>query len=189
LACPAVPLSATEPIFDGLSNLGRRVTTNSADAQRFFDQGLCFLYAFNHDEAIRSFEYAAKLDPNCAMAWWGVAVANGPHINNAIVPPERAKAAWSALAKARQAANRGTAIEQAFITALAKRYADPQPEDRKPLDEAYAAAMREVYRKFPSDPDVGALFAESMMDLRPWDLWTTDGKPQPGTEEVVSTLE
>jgi tetratricopeptide (TPR) repeat protein len=177
------------PIYDGLGSFGRKVTTTSPESQRFFDQGLCFLYAFNHDEAIRSFEYAAKLDPNCAMAWWGVAVANGPHINNAIVPPERAKTAWSALAKARQAANRGTAIEQALITALAKRYADPQPEDRKPLDEAYAAAMRDVYRKFRNDADVGALFAEAMMDLRPWDLWTADAKPQPGTEEIVATLE
>src|SRR5262245_514801 len=177
------------PLYNGLGSFGRKITTALPESQRFFDQGLCFLYAFNHDEAIRSFEYAAKVDPNCAMAWWGVAVANGPHINNAIVPPERAKAAWSALAKARQAANRGTAIEQALITALSRRYADPQPEDRKSLDEAYAAAMRDVYRKFPNDADVGALFAEAMMDLRPWDLWTADAKPQPGTEEIVSTLE
>src|SRR5206468_7855326 len=117
-------------------------------------------------------------DPNSAMAWWGVAIANGPHINNAIVPPERAKAAWTALTKARETSAKGSATEQALIAALAKRYADPQPDDRKPLDEAYAAAMRDVYRKSPADADVGALFAEAMMDLRPWDLWTSDGKPQ-----------
>jgi tetratricopeptide (TPR) repeat protein len=185
----SVEPASKPPIYDGLGNFDRKVTTTSPEAQRFFDQGLCFLYAFNHDEAIRSFEYAAKLDPNCAMAWWGISVANGPHINNSIVPPERAKAAWAALAKARQASGRGTVTEQALIAALAKRYADPQPEDRKPIDEAYAVAMREVYRKFPNDADVGALFAESMMDLRPWDLWTADAKPQPGTEEIVATLE
>jgi len=123
------------------------------------------------------------------MAWWGIAIANGPHINNVAVPPERAKAAWTALTTARETAAQASAIEQALIAAVARRYADPQPEDRKPLDEAYAAAMRDVYRQYPSDADVGALFAEAMMDLRPWDLWMTDGKPQPGTEEIVATLE
>jgi tetratricopeptide (TPR) repeat protein len=177
------------PLFEGLGGFGRPVTTSSREAQLYFDQGLCFLYAFNHDEAIRAFQQAAKIDPGCAMAWWGIAVANGPHINNPIVSPERAKAAWEALTKARETAGKGSAAERELIAALEKRYADPQPEDRKPLDEAYAAAMREVYRQRPDDADIGALFAESMMDLRPWDLWTPDGQPQPGTEEIVSTLE
>jgi len=175
--------------FEGLGNFGRKVTTQSAEAQRFFDQGLCFLYAFNHDEAIRSFEEAAKIDTDCAMAWWGIALANGPHINNPIVTPERAKAAWAALTKAGDTAAKASGVEQELIAALAKRYADPQPEDRKPLDEAYADAMRQVYRDHPNDSDIGALFAESMMDLRPWDLWTQDGQPQPGTGEIVDTLE
>src|SRR5262249_22529936 len=153
-------------------------------AQRYFNQGLCFLYAFNHDEAIRSFEEAARLDPNCAMAWWGISLANGPHINNPILPIERAKSAWEALVKAKEAAPRAGAVERALIGALEKRYANPQPEDRKPLDEAYAGAMRDVWKAYPGDADVGALFAESMMDLRPWDLWTGDGQPQPGTEEI-----
>jgi hypothetical protein len=83
------------PLFEGLGEFGRKVTTTSAMAQRYFDQGLCFLYAFNHDEAIRFFQAAIKHDPKCAMAWWGVAIANGPHINNPIVPAERAKTAWS----------------------------------------------------------------------------------------------
>ncbi len=181
--------NSAEPLFDGLGNFGRKVTTRSAEAQRYFDQGLCFLYAFNHDEAIRSFEQAAKLDADCAMAWWGIAIANGPHINNPVVPPERAKTAWVAVTKAREKAGSGTPIEKALIAALTKRYADPQPEDRKPLDEAYAAAMREVYRKYSDDADVAALFAEALMDLRPWDLWTQDGKPQPGTDEIVAVLE
>src|SRR6185295_14305997 len=98
---------------------------------------------------------------------WGIAIANGPHINNPIVTTERATAAWKALTKARETAAKGSAAEQQLIAALAKRYAEPQPEDRKPLDEAYAAAMRETFRKYPGDADIGALFAESMMDLRP----------------------
>jgi tetratricopeptide (TPR) repeat protein len=177
------------PLFEGLGSYGRKVTTTSADAQRYFNQGLCFLFAFNHDEAIRSFREAARLDPNCAMAWWGIAIANGPHINNPIVPPERAKAAWDALTKARVLAAKAAPIERALIEALAARYADPQPDDRKPLDEAYAAAMRPVWKSSPTDADVGAMFAEAMMDLRPWDLWTAVGQPQPGTEEIVATLE
>jgi tetratricopeptide (TPR) repeat protein len=176
---------AKVPLFEGLGNFGRQVTTLSPEAQRYFDQGLCFLYAFNHDEAIRSFEQAAKIDPDCAMAWWGIAIANGPHINNPAVPAARAKAAGEALRKARERADKTSEVERDLIAALEKRYADPQPDDRMPLDEAYAAAMRKVYRQRPNDADVGALFAESMMDLRPWDLWTPEGQPQPGTEEIV----
>jgi tetratricopeptide (TPR) repeat protein len=199
--------SPVVPLYSGLGSLTRQITTQSPEAQTYFNQGLCFLYAFNHDEAIRSFEQAAKLDQSCAMAWWGISIANGPHINNPAVTPERAAAAWSALSKARdkafdngRASDNGrarlppshmsaTAAEKALIAALTKRYADPQPEDRAPLDEAYAAAMRDVFRKYPADADIGALFAEALMDLRPWDLWTDDGKPQPGTDEVVNTLE
>ena len=190
-ADPAVVQATVKdvPYFDGLGKHTRLVTTASPEAQRYFDQGMNFLYAFNHDEAIRSFAHAATLDPRCAMAHWGVALANGPHINFPLVPPERAKAAWSALARAREHAKGGTEIEQALIEALTRRYADPQPEDRRPLDEAYAAAMREVYKRFPKDADVGAIFAESLMDLRPWDLWSADGKPRPETPEVVETLE
>jgi tetratricopeptide (TPR) repeat protein len=177
------------PLFDGLGTVGRKVTTASSEAQRYFDQGLCFLFAFNHDEAIRSFRRAAAIDPKCAMAWWGVAVALGPHINNPVVSKENAAAAWEALTKARAAATAAGPVERELIEALGKRYANPQPDDRKPLDEAYAAAMRSVWKAHPTDADVGALFAESMMDLRPWDLWTSDGKPQPGTDEVIATLE
>lgn len=185
----AEPSPAKVPFFQGLGQHGRKVTTASPEAQRYFDQGLCFLYAFNHDEAIRSFQAAAEIDPACAMAWWGIAVANGPHINNPTVPPERAKAAWDALTRAQAMAAEASKTEQALIAALAKRYANPQPEDRKSLDEAYAAAMREVWKANPDDADIGALSAESMMDLRPWDFWTKEGQPQPGTEELVATIE
>jgi tetratricopeptide (TPR) repeat protein len=167
----------------------RAVTTSSPLAQKYFDQALVWTFAFNHDEAIRSYQQVATLDPNCAMAYWGIALCNGPHINNPIVPPERSRAAWDALQKAIARNGNATPVERALIEALAKRYADPPPEDRKALDEAYAAAMREVWKKYPNDADVGALFAEAMMDLRPWDLWMKDGKPQPGTDEIVATLE
>ena len=182
------------PFYEGLGTHGRAIATSSAAAQRYFDQGLAFLYAFNHDEAIRSFRYARQLDPQCAMAQWGVALANGPHINNPLVTPERAKAAWEALGKARELAAGGNPVERDLIEALRSRYAEPQPEDRKPLDEAYAAAMRKVYQAHAGDADVGALFAEALMDLRPWDLWTApgpsqQGQAQEGTEEIVATLE
>jgi len=190
-ADPTVALAPVKdvPLFEGLGKHARPITTSSPEVQRYFDQGVNFLFAFNHDEAIRSFECAAALDPNCAMAHWGIALANGPHINFPLVPPARAKAAWSALTKAKENARGGTEVEQALIEALGKRYADPQPEDRRPLDEAYAAAMRDVSKRFPKDSDVGALFAEALMDLRPWDLWSADGKPRPETPEVVETLE
>jgi tetratricopeptide (TPR) repeat protein len=181
--------SPSVPLFEGLGGLSRKVTTASPEAQRYFDQGLAFLYAFNHDESIRAFRRAGELDPKCAMAFWGVSVANGPHINNPVVPEDRAKAAWEALKRAQAAAAGARPVEQALIEALASRYALPQPEDRKPLEQAYADAMRKVWRVYPKDADVGALFAESLADLRPWDLWMPDGKPQPGTEELVVTLE
>jgi tetratricopeptide (TPR) repeat protein len=177
------------PLFEGLGSHSRRVTTTSPEAQRYFDQGLAFLYAFNHDEAIRSFRRAGELDPKCTMAFWGVAVANGPHINNPVVPPDRAKAAWEALTQAQALVAGASPVERALVEALASRYAWPQPEDRKPLEQAYADAMRGVFQAYPKDSDVGALFAESLADLRPWDLWTPDGKPQPGTEELVATLD
>ena len=185
----AAATDSAVPLFEGLGGFSRPVTTTSAEAQRYFDQGLAFLYAFNHDEAIRAFRRAAELDPSCAMAFWGIAVAHGPHINNPVVPPERAKAAWEALGRARTLAGGAPPVERALIDALAARYADPPPEDRRPLDQAYADAMRSVYRAHPKDADVGALFAEALADLRPWDLWRPDGTPQPGTEELVATLE
>jgi tetratricopeptide (TPR) repeat protein len=180
---------APVPLFEGLGGFARGITTSSSEAQRYFDQGLAFMYAFNHDEAIRSFRRAAELDPACAMAQWGIAIASGPHINNTAVPEERAKQAWAAFGKAKALAERGSPVERALIDALGRRYADPQPADRAPLDRAYAEAMRAVWRAFPRDADVGALFAESLANLRPWDLWTAEGSPQPGTEELIAAIE
>ena len=189
LLAGSVVLTAKEPLYDGLGSYTRKVTTKSPEAQRYFDQGLAFLQGFNHGAAIRSFQQAAELDPECAMAHWGVALANGPHINVPFVPPPAAAQAWSSLTLAQQNATHASPIERELIAALATRYANPQPEDRTPLDRAYADAMRKVWLAHPNDPDVGAFFAESLMDLRPWDQWTQDGKPQPGTEEVVATLD
>ena len=187
----ATPASAdgAVPLFEGLGTHTRPIAAANPEAQRYFDQGLAFMYGFNHDEAIRAFKKAAELAPQAPMPWWGVALANGPHINFPIVPPDKAQAAWEALTKARELAKNGSEVEQGLIEAVGKRYANPQPEDRKPLDEAYASAMRALSAKYPQDDDVAALFAESMMDLRPWDLWTHDGKQQPGTDEILRTLE
>lgn len=184
VAKPAVPLLTPAEI----GQYHRPVTTKSPEAQKYFDQGMALLFAFDHDNAIASFQEAARLDPQCAMAWWGVAVASGPHINFPMVPPPRVALASVALGQAAKHSAGASPVEQALIAAQEKRFADPQPADRKPLDEAYAAAMRDVWKKFPQDADVGALFAEAMMDLRPWDLWQPDGSPQPGTAEIVATL-
>ncbi len=175
------------PFFAGLGSHHRPVTTDSSAAQRYFDQGLRFLYGFNHGAAIRSFQEAARLDPQCALAHWGIALASGPHINFPVVPPPAAALAWKELGLA-QAATHASPVERALVNALARRYADPQPENRAPLDLAYADAMREVWRHYPGDADVGVLFAEAMMDLRPWDQWTPEGRPQPGTDEILATL-
>jgi tetratricopeptide (TPR) repeat protein len=181
--------AAKEPLYDGLGSYSRKVTTNSAEAQRYFDQGLGFLHGFNHRAAIRAFQQAAEFDPECAMAHWGVALACGPHINSIAVPPPAAELAWKELELAQKNAANASPVERALINALAKRYANPQPEDRSGLDRAYADAMRELWKKYPKDPDAGALFAEAMMNLRPWDQWTPKGQPNPGTDEILATLE
>jgi len=175
--------------FEGMGSHTRAISTASADAQAFFNQGLVWAFAFNHDEAIRSFQAAAVHDPGCAMAWWGVALCNGPHINNPVVDAEHAHAAWKAIQKAKERAGSASPVERDLITALASRYAKPQPDDRRPLDEAYAVAMEQVWTKYPNDADVGTLFAESLMNLQPWDLWTKDGRPKGRTLEILAVLE
>ncbi len=186
LAQRTVTPAATLP---SLGNHTFRVATKSREAQKAFDRGLILAYAFGHEAAVEEFLKAAELDPKLAMAWWGVALVNGPHINFPLVPPDKAQAAWDALTKAQALAPGAGRLEQDLIAALTRRYANPQPEDRAPLDQAYADAMRELWQEYPRDADVGTLFAESLMDLHPWDLWTTDGKPQPWTDEIVVTLE
>lgn len=188
IAC-AGARAANEPFYEGLGDHHMAITTDSREAQRYFDQGIAFLHGFNHAAAIRSFQAAVKLDPECAMAHWGIAFASGPHINFPIVPPSAAQLAWQELGLARKHAAKVSPLEQELIAALGARYASPQPEDRTPLDHAYADAMRKVWKAHPGNDDVGVLFAEAMMNLRPWDQWTPEGKEQPGTEEILATLD
>jgi tetratricopeptide (TPR) repeat protein len=180
---------ANEPLYDGLGTYSRKVTTKNSKAQRYFDQGLALLHGFNHRGAIRSFQEAARRDPQCAMMHWGVALAAGPHINYPLVPPPMAELAWKEVNLAKQYASNASEVEEALIDALSKRYAHPQPEDRVPPDQAYADAMREVWKRFPNDVDVGSLFAEAMMNLQPWNQWTLEGQPNPGTDEIIATLD
>lgn len=176
------------PLFDNLGSLHHPITTSSDRAQQYFDQGLRLVYAFNHGEAIRSFEAAAQEDPQVAMAYWGMALALGPNINSAMDKKDERRAIEMAQ-KARRLADRATPKEQAYIDALVRRYVSKKPTKRKGLDEAYAKAMRLMAQRFPEDADAATLFAEALMDLRPWDLWKPDGRPQPGTDEIVTTLE
>ena len=186
-AAPAEPTDAL-PLFDNLGSLHHPMTTTSEQAQRYFDQGLRFVYAFNHEEAIRSFEAAADWDPEAAMPYWGIAFALGPNINR-VMEKKDERRAIEMVQKARRLADRATSKEQAYIEALVTRYVSRKGAKRKGLDEAYAKAMRLVAQRFQEDDDASTLFAEAMMDLRPWDFWKGDGKPQPGTDEIVTTLE
>lgn len=181
--------AASPKFYGGLGSHHRKITTRSKLAQRYFDQGLAFQFGFNHDEAIKAFRAAAKADPKCAMAYWAIANAYGPNINYPMVDPVHAAGAWEAIKMAEKLASGASRVEQALISAEGKRYANPQPDDRSKLDLAYANAMRDVWKKYPKDADVGAFFAESLMDLRPWDLWTLDGKPQDVTPEVLKTID
>ncbi len=175
-------------LLPGLGEWRFRITTASEDAQRYFDQGLRLTYAFSHDDAVRSFERAAQLDAECAMCHWGIAYALGPNINlpmDAGIEP-RALAAIHAAERLKAAA---TPLERALIDAMALRYGEPAGAARSERDGAYAAAMRGVAGRFPDDVDVLTLFADAMLNLRPWNQWTRDGRPQPGTEELIDALE
>lgn len=198
LALPVSPVRAehgkspvgerAQSLIAGLGDHTHTVTTSKSEAQAYFNQGVRLIFAFNHDEAIKAFRAVAEIDPSCAMAHWGIALALGPNYNLE-AEEERSKAAYEAVRRAQQLAANSPPREQAYIAALAKRYSAKHVEDRKSLDIDYANAMRQVKHDFPDDLDAAVLFAEAMMDLRPWDLWTADGKPQPGTEEIVAVLE
>jgi tetratricopeptide (TPR) repeat protein len=186
----ATPHATTHPVtlVTGLGDLHHPVSTHNPQAQQFFDQGLRFIYAFNHDEAVRSFQHAAELDPTLAMAYWGVAEAVGPNYNDP-ADPDRYKRAHEAVQRAVDLASSASPSEQAYIQALANRYpADPASDLKKAADD-YRDAMRQLVSEFPDDLDAATLFAEAGMNLHPWGLWHTDGTPEAGTEEIVSTLE
>jgi tetratricopeptide (TPR) repeat protein len=175
-------------LVTGLGDLHHPVSTHNPQAQQFFDQGLRYIYAFNHDEAARSFQHAAELDPTLAMAYWGVAEAVGPNYNDP-ADPERYKHAHDAVQKAVDLSSGASPSEQAYIQAMAKRFpADPNSDLKKAAEE-YRDAMRQVSVQFPDDLDAATLFAESGMNLHPWGLWHQDGTPEAGTDEIVATLE
>ena len=175
-------------LMTGLGDLHHPVSTRSKEAQQFFDQGLRLIYAFNHDEAARSFHKAAELDASLAMAYWGIAEAVGPNYNDP-ASEDRFKEAHAAIQKATDLSASAWPIERAYIAAMAKRFpADPKSDLRKSAEQ-YHDAMRELVKKFPDDLDAATLFAESGMNLHPWGLWHQDGTPEVGTEEIVATLE
>src|SRR5947208_1146989 len=162
------------PRLKNLGDLHSIVTTKSQDAQGYFDQGLTLVYGFNHAEALRSFREAARLDPDCAMAYWGQALALAPNINDPAIGPDREKQGYDAMQEALRRKAGSSARERALIDALALRFAAEAPQDRAPLNLAYAKAMTGVYKEFGSDPDVAALYADAVMNTRPWDYWTKD---------------
>jgi tetratricopeptide (TPR) repeat protein len=185
---PSPHHAATVPLFQNIGNLQHPISTRNPLAQRYFNQGLTLDYGFNHAEAFRSFKHAAQLDPNCAMCYWGMAYVLGPNIN-AGMEDKDVPTAWDAIQKAIALKQYANEKEQAFIQALAKRYAAEPAKDRSALNLAYAQAMREVARRYPTDPDAVTLFAEALMDTTPWDYWQKDGTPKPEGAEIISTLE
>lgn len=178
---------AEATLFDNLGTLHHEITTTSELAQKYFDQGLRLVYAFNHEEAITAFTEASRLDPDAPMPYWGVALSLGPNINSAMDAKAETRAA-DAIHKAAARLVMATPRERAYVEALATRYSSKKSSSRKGRDEAYAKAMRRLASEFPDDVDAAVLFAESMMVLRPWDYWRADGRPQPGTEDIVATL-
>jgi tetratricopeptide (TPR) repeat protein len=196
-AMPSMPASLADwahgaTLYSNLGNFHRKVTTTSGEAQQYFDQGMRFLWAFNHDESTRSFARAAELDPHCAACYWGVALTVGPNYNVPLMIEPRAKVAFEAVQLAQQNAAQATPVEQALIRAIARRYPNPQPLDPSnsaPVLAAYADAMKEVAHQFPDDLDVQTLYAEALMNITPWKLWGPDGKPNAGTVEIQKTLE
>lgn len=185
------PPNAQGQIAPRLQNLGDhtfRIKTKSKRAQEFFNQGINLSYGFNHAEAMRAFREAARLDPTCAMAYWGQALVLGPNINMPM-PPEAEPQAHKLIQKAIELKRHASSKERDYIDALAKRYSGDAKPDRIALDHAYAKAMQSLVKKYPDDLDAATLYAEALMDLRPWNYWTRDGVPYAETPEIISLLE
>lgn len=183
------PPTAGARLRPGFDAWHRPGTTTVPEARTYLEQGMQWLYGFNDDEAIRCFHRAAELDPHCAFAWWGIAWANGINVNDPVLSPREAGDAWHAVQEARARRDHASPVERALIDAIAVRYAAVPPPDQKPLEVAFAAAMERVWREHPDDADVGALFAESLMNLQPWDYWTPEGAPKGRAAEIVAVLE
>jgi tetratricopeptide (TPR) repeat protein len=175
-------------LFEGRGEHHFEITTDEPMAQTYFDQGLALSYGFNHDEAVRSFEEAARIDPDCAMAYWGLAYALGPNMNSA-VDEEHAQEAAKAIARAMELRDDATELESDLIEALATRLARPVHEDREIVNGAYAGAMRALWVKYPDNDDVGFLYADALVNETPWDLWTADFQPTRNTEEIIAVLD
>jgi tetratricopeptide (TPR) repeat protein len=186
--CSLFAQSKPPVLMPGLGQHHHTISTKNPEAQRFFDQGLTLVFAFNHEEAARAFRRASELDPQSAMAFWGIALALGPCINLDVDPPHE-QAAFEAVQKALLLAPGATKRERDYIQALAKRYSSDPKVDLRKLDAEYAVAMRELSKRYPDDLDAATLYAESLMDLHPWKLWSLDGRPTEGTEEIVAVLE
>jgi tetratricopeptide (TPR) repeat protein len=181
-------IKSRAPIIPGLGDLHFEITTTSDSAQIFFDQGLRLSYAFNHAEAARSFYYASQLDSTCAMCHWGFAYVLGPNYN-AGMEPDSYQRAYMAIETAKKYVNEKNSKEKDLIIALATRYTAEPVENRAPLDSTYSAEMKKLFEKYPTDPEIAVLYAESIMDLHPWDLWDKKGNPKSWTPAIISTLE
>ena len=196
-AMPQVPASLDDwargaQLYDGLGRFHRKISTSSAEAQQYFDQGMRLMWAFNHDESSRSFARSAQLDSACAICLWGVALTVGPNYNMPMMAEPRAKVAYESLQRALQLLDKASPPEQALIEALKARYPRATALDASNLDpvlRAYAAEMRAVAERFPGDSDIQTMYAESMMNVNAWKLWSRDGVPAPGTPTILATLE
>ncbi len=175
-------------LFTDLGNLTHPISSKVPAAQKYFDQGMRLVFAFNHGEAIRAFSEATRLDPRCAICYWGVALAYGPHVNAGMDSASGVQA-YAALQKAQELARNASESERAYIEALARRYVQVPRADRAHLDSAYAAGMAQLVKRYPADLDALTLYAEAKMDLRPWNYWQPNGQPYPGTQEIVDLLE
>ena len=176
------------PLFAGMDILNYPITTKSAEAQKYFNQGLLLAYGFNHAEAGRSFYEATRRDSTCAMCYWGYAYVLGPNYN-AGMEPDNYQRAYTAIQKALKLSGKSTPKEKALITAMSARYVKDPVEDRRALDSAYMVAMKAVYEQFPTDVDIAAMYAESLMDMHPWDLWDKKGNPKSWTPAIIAAIE
>lgn len=179
------------PLFEDMGDLHYPITTKDSLVQRYFNQGLVLAYGFNHPEAARSFHYASRLDSTCAMTQWGYAYVLGPNYNSSgWMRPDNYEKAFNAIERAKKLAQKsGNEKELGLINALAKRYAKEPVENRRPLDSLYAVEMSKLYKKYPNDSEIGTLYAESLMNLHPWDLFDKFGNEKPWTPEIIKTLE
>lgn len=184
----ALDFEVPPSLLDGLGDLHYPITTNVAQAQKFFDQGLRLIYAFNHVEALRAFREASRLDPSCAMAWWGQALTLGPNIND-WNPKDREAMALEAIKRAGELSVGATKKEQEFIIALATRYDGAVHDDRSALNETYVGAMEKLAQAYPNDPEALVLFADAVMNSMPWDYWNKDGSPKSKTLVARKALE